>query len=199
MPLLLRGLKDANYELAKKACVSAGNTCALVKSPSEIAPFIPTFEPILTKLLEHSSPVVREAASTAKTKLLDGAGEFKDPEQRPREISAIIAADKLMSSLPKEVAKFASETSAELLEQELGGQAKIAYLHATPYTLAKWLAPLLRPYAAPSTEALHSLRRGSRSLPRHADQQKAILDSADGKDYAVDIQTQSLHSPAAPS
>lgn len=190
MPLLLRGLKDANYELAKKACVSAGNTCALVKSPSEIAPFIPTFEPILTKLLEHSSPVVREAASTAKTKLLDGAGEFKDPEQRPREISAIIAADKLMSSLPKEVAKFASETSAELLEQELGGQAKIAYLHATPYTLAKWLAPLLRPYAAPSTEALHSL--GGEAVAafreRMSDQQKAILDSADGKDYAVDIQ-----------
>ena len=192
MPLLLRGLKAANYELAKKACVSAGNTCALVKSPSEIAPFIPVFEPVLSKLLEHSSPVVREAAGTARTKLLDGAGDFKDPEGRPRELSAIIKADKLIVSagLPSEVAQFAADTAAELLEQELGGQAKISYLHATPYTLAKWLSPVLSPYTAATTEALHSLGGDAVAAfrERMSEQQKAILNSADGKDYAVDIQ-----------
>ena len=193
MPLLLRGLKDANYELVQKACVSAGNTCALVKTPSEIAPFIPKLEPILTKLLEHSSPVVREKADVALKKLMDGAGQLADPEQRPRELADIIATKlkSAMASAPAEVTKFASETAAELLEQELGGQAKISYLYAAPYTMSKWLSPILGEYAGvPGADDLHAL--GTHAVAafreRMSAQQKAILDSADGKDYAVDIQ-----------
>ena len=71
MPLLLRGLGDAKYELVKKA-LSSGNVCALVKNPSEIAPYVAAFEPALTKCLDHSSPDVRTAAEIAKQKLLDG-------------------------------------------------------------------------------------------------------------------------------
>ena len=48
-----------------------------------------------------------------------------------------------VASAPAEVTKFASETAAELLEQELGGQAKISYLYAAPYTMSKWLSPIL--------------------------------------------------------
>ena len=83
MPLLLRGLKDPNYELVKKAAVSAGNTAALVSSPSDIAPFVPLFEPLHSKLEDHSSPEVRQG-ETAKEKLLEGSGEPRRASARAR-------------------------------------------------------------------------------------------------------------------
>jgi len=47
MPLLLRALNDARYELVQKAAVASGNMCGLVQSSSEVAPWVPLFEPVL--------------------------------------------------------------------------------------------------------------------------------------------------------
>merc|ERR1719183_1289131 len=74
MPIVIRGIRDANYELVKKATVCTSNLCALVKESSDIAPFVPALMPLLDKNLEHSSPDIREATVNAKAKLLEGAG-----------------------------------------------------------------------------------------------------------------------------
>merc|ERR1719502_917052 len=82
MPIVIRGIKDPNYALVKKATTCASNLCALVKDSSDIAPFVPLLLPLLDKNLEHSSPDIREASTLAKQKLLDGAGDMVDPDKR---------------------------------------------------------------------------------------------------------------------
>ena len=47
MPLLIRGVKDANYALVKKATVCTSNLCALIKEASDVAPFVPLLQPLL--------------------------------------------------------------------------------------------------------------------------------------------------------
>ncbi|EOD04238.1 hypothetical protein EMIHUDRAFT_466248 [Emiliania huxleyi CCMP1516] len=72
MPIIIRGIKDANYELVKKSTVCASNLCALIKDSSDIAPFVPLLLPLLEKNVEHSSPNIREATQTARERLLEG-------------------------------------------------------------------------------------------------------------------------------
>ena len=72
MPIIIRGIKDANYELVKKATVCASNLCALIKDSSDIAPFVPLLLPLLEKNVDHSSPNIREATQTARERLLEG-------------------------------------------------------------------------------------------------------------------------------
>ena len=193
MPLLLRGLSDAKYELVKKAAVSSGNVCALVKNPSEIAPYVSTFEPALVKCLDHSSPDVRAAAELAKQKLLDGVGGLVNVDARPQAIAKLLT-DSLreaMDQLPSEVLAYLGATGAEMLEQELGGAVKAALFLSAPRTLASYLAPLLAAYpSAPSEEALlaicQAVVEGFKGMLSEA--AKSVLASADGVDYAVDIQ-----------
>ena len=73
MPIVIRGIRDANYELVKKATVCTSNLCALVKESSDIAPFVPLLLPLLDKNTDHSIPDIRDASIVAKQKLLDGA------------------------------------------------------------------------------------------------------------------------------
>merc|ERR1719502_928271 len=87
MPIVLRGIRDPNYALVKKATVCTGNLCALIKESSDIAPFMPVLLPLLDKNLEHSSPDVRSASVVAKEKLLEGAGDLVDPQLRFNAIS----------------------------------------------------------------------------------------------------------------
>ena len=198
MPLLLRALNDAKYELVQKAAVASGNMCALVQTASEVAPWVPLFEPILAKCLEHSSPRVREAAERARAKLLEGAGDLVDAEQRPKAMAAEVAPQlsAALPGLPAAVSTFAAESAAELLEQLLGGAVKVEYFVAAPKQLEALLRPMLAPYvAAPATAPLDSAALGpiceaavSAFRSRLSDQAASILQSADGKDYAIDVQ-----------
>ena len=200
MPLLLRGLGDAKYELVKKAALSSGNVCALVKNPSEIAPYVAAFEPALTKCLDHSSPDVRAAAEIAKQKLLDGTeGLDTDLEKRPKAIAAhlsqqlgVVGGAALAPKLPAEVIAYLADLGAELLEQELGGAVKASLFLNAPKSLASLLAPSLAMYAdaPPSEEALTKMCEGVVAAFKEllSDASKSILASADGVDYAVDVQ-----------
>ena len=61
VPILVRGIKDANYELVKKATVCTSNLCALTREASDVAPFVPILLPLLQNNSDHSSPEVRAA------------------------------------------------------------------------------------------------------------------------------------------
>ena len=81
--------------------------------------------------------------------------------------------------------------SAELLEQQLGGAAKPAYMLAAPKQLSQLLAASVAPYEAnPPSDAFDALARRAVGAfrDRMSEQARAILESADGKDYAVDVQ-----------
>ena len=58
VPILVRGIKDANYELVKKATVCTSNLCALTREASDVAPFVPILLPLLENNSDHSSPEV---------------------------------------------------------------------------------------------------------------------------------------------
>jgi len=91
MPIVIRGIKDANYELVKKATVCTSNLCALIKESSDIAPFVPLLLPLLDKNLEHSSPDIRSSSQKAKEKLLEGAGDMVDANQRVKALQSCIS------------------------------------------------------------------------------------------------------------
>ena len=176
-----------------QAALSSGNVCALVKNPSDIAPYIAAFEPVLTKCLEHSSPGVRTAADTAKQKLLEGAGDLKDCEVRPKAIAKHIsdALNRLVSSIPSEVAKFLAETAAELLEQELGGAIKQSLFAAAPLLLNAYLTPHLKLYPnAPTSEGLNRVCTAAVEAFKDllSESGKALLQQSTCVDYAVDVQ-----------
>ena len=199
MPLLLRALNDARYELVQKAAVASGNMCGLVQSSSEVAPWVPLFEPVLKKCLEHSSPRVREAAERAIKKLIEEAPEeAADLGARPTAIAAELVPKlaALLPELPSAVVAFAADSAAEYLERALGGAVKVEYFAQAPRQLEALLLPMLAPYsataAAPlSAAALTTLCEatvGAFRL-RLSDKAAAMLQSADGKDYAVDVQS----------
>ncbi|KOO35268.1 hypothetical protein Ctob_006459 [Chrysochromulina tobinii] len=199
MPLLLRALNDARYELVQKAAVASGNMCGLVQSSSEVAPWVPLFEPVLRKCLEHSSPRVREAAERAIKKLIEEAPEESaDLGARPTAIAAELMPKltALLPELPAAVVAFAADSAAEYLERALGGAVKVEYFAQAPRQLEALLLPMLAPYsataAAPlSAAALTTLCEatvGAFRL-RLSEKASAMLQSADGKDYAVDVQS----------
>ena len=194
MPLLLRGLSEGSkYELVKKSAVSSGNVCALIKNASDIAPYVPSFEPALTKCLEHSSPDVRAAAELAKQKLLDGAGALRDFDARPKAMAAHLRAQLAAAApaLPAEAAAFLGDTGAELLEQELGGAVKQSLFAAAPAALAEHLRALLAAYpGAPAADALDALCAGAvEAFKGHlSESAQTMLHESSTVDYAVDVQ-----------
>jgi elongation factor 3 len=194
MPLLLRGLGDSKYELVKKAAVCAGNVVALVKNPSEVAPFVPTFEPLLAKCTDHSSPDVRAAADTAKARMAEvtAVGEA-DVEGRKQAVSSTMreSLSTAAPELPAELVHYLGDAASELLEQNLGAEVQRARFDAAPAELASLLTPILAPYpSAPSEAALASSCGAAISTfsERLSDAAKAILNTDDGADYAVDVQ-----------
>ena len=90
VPILVRGIKDANYELVKKATVCTSNLCALVKESSDIAPFVPLLLPLLDKNTDHSIPDIRDASIVAKQKLLDGSRHFGAIRRNSAQFGAIL-------------------------------------------------------------------------------------------------------------
>jgi len=87
MPIIIRGIKDANYDLVKKATVCASNLCALVKESSDIAPFVPLLMPLLENNKDHSSPVIRDVTAKATAALLEGAGDLIDGAKRHKALA----------------------------------------------------------------------------------------------------------------
>eukprot|EP00966_Prymnesium_polylepis_P124289 2873941-Prymnesium_polylepis.1 len=141
MPIVLRGIKDANYELVKKATVCVGNLCALIKESSDIAPFVPLLLPLLEKNLEHSSPDIRDSSKKAKEKLLEGAGDMVDPNLRLKAIeSAVSAAIKgACAGLSAEVLSYLGATCAAMLEDKLGGVVRVQYFRDAVGETAQWI------------------------------------------------------------
>ena len=102
----------------------------------------------------------------------------------------------LLPELPAAVVAFAADSAAEYLERALGGAVKVEYFAQAPRQLEALLLPMLAPYsataAAPlSAAALTTLCEatvGAFRL-RLSEKASAMLQSADGKDYAVDVQS----------
>mmetsp|Transcript_24112 Transcript_24112/g.29214 ORF Transcript_24112/g.29214 Transcript_24112/m.29214 type:complete len:1292 (+) Transcript_24112:140-4015(+) len=89
IPIIIRGLKEPSMDLNKKAATAAGNICALVTDPRDIWPFVPALLPYVTKLVEHSHPDVRKAASRARESLLEGAGLNSEGEEDQATIATL--------------------------------------------------------------------------------------------------------------
>ena len=102
MPILVRGIRDANYELVKKATVCTSNLCALVKESSDIAPFVPLLLPLLDKNTDHSIPDIRDASIVAKQKLLDGALHFGAIRRNSAHFGAIRRTSLTPRALPRQ-------------------------------------------------------------------------------------------------
>ena len=75
VPIIVRGLRERKTELKKKAAKIAGNMCALVTSPADMAPYVPLLLPELKKALLDPIPEVRAIAARALASLLQGMGE----------------------------------------------------------------------------------------------------------------------------
>jgi len=192
MPIVLRGIRDANYTLVKKATVSTGNLCALIKDASDIAPFLPVLMPLLEKNLDHSSPEVREATVIAKQKLEDGAGGLVDPEKRPKAISEFITAKVAAAAggLPKEVVSYVGATLAAMLEEKLGGVVRVQFFIDAVGMAADWIEANLGGLASVERAALEAIGHGAVELFKEhlSEAAKRILGDSGDKDFALDIQ-----------
>eukprot|EP00965_Chrysotila_dentata_P166962 5513296-Pleurochrysis_carterae.AAC.1 len=129
MPVIMRGIKDANYELVKKATTCASNLCALVKDSSDIAPFVPTLLPLLEKNLDHSSPVIRDIAAKAKERLLEGAGDLGEQAKHHQSLAMHVSEQLkgVNAALPAELLSYLGDTTAAMLEEKLGGVVRVQY------------------------------------------------------------------------
>jgi len=141
MPLLLRGIKDANYTLVKKATTCVSNVCALVKDGSDVAPFVPVLQPLLDKNLEHSSPDIRDASVNAKAKLLEGAGDLVDPAKRSKRLKEVVVEGigAMATGVKPEVIGYLGDTVAAMLEEKLGGVVRVQYFKDAVGQLAEWV------------------------------------------------------------
>eukprot|EP00308_Calcidiscus_leptoporus_P024138 CAMPEP_0119354166 /NCGR_PEP_ID=MMETSP1334-20130426/3204_1 /TAXON_ID=127549 /ORGANISM="Calcidiscus leptoporus, Strain RCC1130" /LENGTH=1441 /DNA_ID=CAMNT_0007367649 /DNA_START=67 /DNA_END=4392 /DNA_ORIENTATION=- len=192
MPILLRGIKDANYELVKKATVCTGNLCALIKESSDVAPFVPLLLPLLDKNLEHSSPDVRNATAVSKTKLLEGAGDEVDPLKRAKALAQAVreGINAAAPSVPAEIATYLGETTSALLESKLGGVVRVKYFEEAVPQATEWISSNLAGVVdlgegAVAGVAREAVERFKEELSESA--KKILADSGD-KDFALDMQ-----------
>ena len=193
MPLLIRGVKDANYALVKKATTCTSNLCALIKDASDVAPFIPQILPLLEKNLDHSSPEVRDATTNAKTKLLDGAGDMVDPNKRAKALAGVIAAGlKAMApDVKEEVITYIGATGSAMLEEKLGGVVRVQLFKDAVPMLGDWIVTNLQGYIASLDMAEVAKIAGaavSKFEEELSEAAKKILNESGDKDFAVDIQ-----------
>ena len=192
MPVVLRGIKDADYKLVKKATVCTSNLCALVKESSDIAPFVPLLMPLLEKNLDHSSPDIRDATVKAKAKLLEGAGDLVDPMKRVNALSSTIK-DGLVAAypaIPAAVNTYLGATTAAMLEEKLGGVVRVQYFRDAVPMAAQWLTTNLTgrvelDEAKTLAVANAAVEKFKEELSEAA--KKILADSGD-KDFALDIQ-----------
>jgi len=192
MPILVRGIKDSNYQLVKKAATCTSNLCALVKESSDIAPFVPLLLPLLEKNLEHSSPDVRTVSTIAKQKLLEGAGDLVDPRKRTKALADVVESGikEAYSSLPASVFTYVAETSAALLEEKLGGVVSVKYFRDAVGQCAEWISSNLDGLTAVDEVAITKVAAAAVDCFREllSDEAKRILADSGDKDFALDMQ-----------
>uniref|UniRef100_A0A7S2CNH5 Elongation factor 3 n=1 Tax=Haptolina brevifila TaxID=156173 RepID=A0A7S2CNH5_9EUKA len=191
MPIVLRGIRDANYALVKKATVCTGNLCALIKESSDIAPFLPVLQPLLEKNLEHSSPDVREATVIAKTKLEEGAGGLVDPEKRPKAIRELVATKvAAIKDVPAAVSTYIGATVAAMLEEKLGSVVRVQYFKDAVGLAADWLESNLSGIVTVNRDSLTAIADSAVELFKDmlSEVAKSILADSGDKDFALDIQ-----------
>ena len=217
VPILVRGIKDANYELVKKATVCTSNLCALTREASDVAPFVPILLPLLENNSDHSSPEVRAATEVAVAKLLDGSGDAVDADKRIDALSALVKAGiaKAFPAVPAEVLTYLGGTSAAMLEEKLGGVVRVQNFKDAVGVLASWFVSNVEAFASGDAKAEAAAVSGravelfkellSDSDPSPdpdpnpnpnpnpnqellSDSAKAILAQSGDKDFAVDIQ-----------
>ena len=192
MPIIIRGIKDPNYALVKKATTCASNLCALIKDSSDIAPFVPLLMPLLEKNLDHSSPDIREVSVKAKEKLQEGAGDLTDPLKRHKALHETIvkSVKGLSPTAPAEVANYIGETGAALLEEKLGGVVKVQFFKDAVGMLGEHVTAILSGYGALDAAKLTSAGEAAVATFKEelSEDAKRILVESGDKDFAVDIQ-----------
>jgi len=193
VPILVRGIKDANYELVKKATVCTSNLCALTREASDVAPFVPILLPLLQNNSDHSSPEVRAATETAVAKLLDGAGDVVDPNKRIDALAALVKEGiaKAFPAVPAAVLTYLGGTSAAMLEEKLGGVVRVQNFIDAVKELATWFVSNIEAFVggdAAADAAAVSGKAVELFKDMLSDSAKAILAQSGDKDFAVDIQ-----------
>eukprot|EP00967_Tisochrysis_lutea_P016134 scaffold18191_cov25-Tisochrysis_lutea.AAC.1 len=192
MPIIIRGIKDANYELVKKATVCASNLCALVKDSSDIAPFVPLLMPLLEKNKEHSSPVIREVTVKAHTALVEGAGDLVDPAKRHKVLADTVRASlsSMHSDLPAELLDYLGDTSAAMLDEKLGGVVRVQYFRDAVPQLAEWLSSSLSGIVAVDAAGVTAVAEAAVEKFREElpEESRQMLAKSGDKDFALDMQ-----------
>ena len=193
VPILVRGIKDANYELVKKATVCTSNLCALTREASDVAPFVPILLPLLQNNSDHSSPEVRAATETAVAKLLDGAGDVVDPNKRIDALAAVVKEGiaQAFPAVPAAVLTYLGGTSAAMLEEKLGGVVRVQNFIDAVKELAAWFVSNTEAFVsgdAAADAAAVSGKAVELFKDLLSDSAKAILVQSGDKDFSVDIQ-----------
>ena len=193
MPVIIRGLREPSPEGKKRAVTCASNIFALIKSPSDIAPFLPSLLAEIEKCREHSSPDVREGAETAKARLEAGAKPDEQPSgPTPSEqvVASLRAApDGVGAALPAELLGYLGDTGAASLELELGGEVKAGRFVAAPKQLAAVLAEGLDGYGVPAAAVAAAAAAAVEAFKRRLSRRAASMLADDiSKDYALDVQ-----------
>ena len=192
MPILVRGIRSANYELVKKATVCTSNLCALIKDASDVAPFVPSLLPLLEENLEHSSPDVRAATELAKARLLAGAGDEVDPAARANALADTVSkgVTSLHADLPPAVVAYVASTSAAALEEKLGGVVRVKYFRDAVPLIEEHLSRNLRDLVDVDADALRSVATSAVDTFKSllSDDARAILEASGDKDFALDMQ-----------
>jgi elongation factor 3 len=192
MPIIIRGIKDPNYLLVKKATTCASNLCALIKDSSDIMPFFPLLMPLLEKNLDHSSPDIRDASVKAKEKLEEGAGDSNDPDARRKIITEMLSAEVkgLSAAIPAEVSTYLAETGSALLEETCGGVVRVQFFKDAVGQLAEWLGAILKGYVDLPAGSLAAVAEAAVEKFKEelsSDAKRILYDSGD-KDFSLDIQ-----------
>ena len=196
VPILVRGIKDANYELVKKATTCTSNLCALIKESSDVAPFVPLLMPLLESNKDHSSPDVRKSTATAIQKLIDGAGDMVDPAARPKALAEVVAAGvkAKFADAPAPVLTYLAGTAAAMLEEKLGGVVRVQYFEDALGECAEWIVQNLAGAVKATLAEVEEAAKGisAAAVAKFKDllsetAKKILADSGD-KDFAVDIQ-----------
>ena len=196
VPILVRGIKDANYELVKKATTCTSNLCALIKESSDVAPFVPLLMPLLEQNKEHSSPDVRKSTETAIQKLIDGAGDMVDPAARPKAIAQVVEAGvkAKFADAPAPVLTYLGSTAAAMLEEKLGGVVRVQYFEDALGECADWIVRNVAGAVEADAAKIDDAAKGvsADAVAKFKDllsetAKKILADSGD-KDFAVDIQ-----------
>jgi len=192
MPVIMRGIKDANYELVKKATTCASNLCALVKDSSDIAPFVPTLLPLLEKNLDHSSPVIRDIAAKAKERLLEGAGDLGEQAKHHQSLAMHVSEQLkgVNAALPAELLSYLGDTTAAMLEEKLGGVVRVQYFREAVPMVTEWISAEIRGVvevddAAIAAVADSAVEYYKQMLPEES---KQMLAKSGDKDFALDMQ-----------